>query len=109
VQKARIFRTVFERQPNFANRGVDRIVRIYENVFAPDTFQDFLTGDQLAATLDEQSQQLEGKAFEADDATCAAKLKGGAVELQIVKAEDFGRHGKVTESGAILPRSMFSV
>ena len=76
AEKARIFGIVFEGLAGFADSGVDAVVGVNEDIFAPDGQENFLSGDEAVALLGEQEEQLEWNAFEFDETAGAAQLEG---------------------------------
>ena len=48
----RLVRIVFQDLPHATNRGIDAVVRVQENVLAPDSFYNLVSGHKLATLLD---------------------------------------------------------
>jgi len=57
-------RIITERQADLPNRRIDRILGIEMDTFAPETFDDFITRDELPWSPNQQQQQLQGNPFE---------------------------------------------
>src|SRR5271170_6896931 len=64
LDKARTLRVILERLPGFPDRGIDAVFGVDEDLFAPETVDDFLAGDHAAIFFQEQDEQFHGDAFE---------------------------------------------
>ncbi|HXJ14731.1 MAG TPA: hypothetical protein VNH19_20835 [Candidatus Limnocylindrales bacterium] len=74
--------------------GVDAVVSVDEDIFAPDGEEDFLAGDEPVAVFSEQEKELQGNTFEFDQVTSPAELEGALVEFEIFKSYGFVGHGR---------------
>ena len=78
-----------------------------EDVFAPETVDDLLAGDDVAILFEEQKEQLHGDAFEFQGAAVAAQLETGGVQLELIELVDTDRHttpqGGSPETIALMP------
>src|SRR5579859_1207098 len=75
LHKSRLLGIVIEDLPNFADRGVDTVVNIHENAFAPYPFGNCFPGYDFATLLDEHKEHLQRDVLELHDPPPAAKLK----------------------------------
>jgi hypothetical protein len=87
MDEAGIVGVVSQRLADFANRGVDAVFGIDEDILAPETVDDFLPGDDAILPLQKKDQQLHGDALEGNalaflGAPLAAQLEAGAIELK---------------------------
>ena len=73
---------VFQSLANFADGGIDAVLGVDEDFFAPEAVDDFLAGNDVAVFFREQEEQFHGDAFEFQDAAVAPQLEAGAVELK---------------------------
>ena len=74
--KARLLRIVFQDLTDFADGAVDAVVSIEKDIFAPDSLGDFFAGDELTFLLNEDDENLQGKALELEDTSCMAEFEG---------------------------------
>src|SRR5215471_16713050 len=74
LDKPRLFGIIFQRLPDPANGGVDAVVGVDENAFAPDPFDNFLTNDQLATALYQQEQQFHRNAPDPNGPACFSEF-----------------------------------
>ena len=87
VDEAGVVRVVSQRLADFADRGVDTVFGIDEDILAPETVDDFLAGDDATLPLQKKDQQLLGNALKGNalaflGASLAAQLEAGAIELK---------------------------
>ena len=85
-----------QRVADFPYRGIDSVVRIQEDAFAPHALEDFLSRNQLSAALSEQEEQLEGDALKVDGATVAPELVGSPVKLKLSETADIHGHFRLS-------------
>ena len=81
----RLASVVAEGAANFADRGVDALVNVDENILAPERRGDLLAGYELPFIFDQKHQELERKAFEAQRLALAEELKAREIELKSSK------------------------
>ena len=82
---------VFQGMADFSDGGVDAVFGVNEDILAPETVDDFLSGDDAALPLQKKDEQLRGDAFEGNafaflGASPAAQLEAGAIELEFSEA-----------------------
>ncbi len=82
---------VAQRQADLADRCVNSMIDIVKGVFAPKALGDFLAGNQLAAPLDQQDEQIHGELFHAQEAISPLESILGLVECEIAEMEFWGR------------------
>ena len=87
MDEAWLVRVVFQGLADFADGGVDAVFGVDEDIFAPQTADDFLAGDDATLVLQKKDQQLHGDALEGNalaflGAASAAQLEAGAIELK---------------------------
>jgi hypothetical protein len=90
LYKTRVFGIVTQNRSNLANRGVDTMLSINEDVLAPKPIDDFLPADDVAISFREQDEQLERNTFNLQNSSITAQLKARAVKLEF--AEIVRRH-----------------
>ncbi len=76
----------------FADSGVDAVVGIQENVFAPDSFEYFVPRYQLPRALSQEEQQVEGNSFEVNGAASTTEHVCAPIELEILEKQPVRRH-----------------
>jgi hypothetical protein len=57
--KPRRIGIVIQRPPNLAHRSTDGVLAVDEDASTPYVLEDFLTGNELSATLNQKRQELE--------------------------------------------------
>ena len=93
--ETRLLRIVFQDLTDFADGAVDAVVGIEKDVFAPDFLGDFFAGDELAFLLNEDDENLQGKALELDDTSGLAEFEGSQIDLEVLPESDkFLRSGR---------------
>ena len=60
LNKTRLLGVILKDQPNPPNHGIDAIVDVEEDAFAPDPLRDPLPAHQLAGLLQQEEQKLHG-------------------------------------------------
>jgi hypothetical protein len=88
LDKARLYGFVFKDLANFSDCRVDAVVSIDKNFLPPDSFDNLIARDELAATLQKQAQQFEGDPFEFQRMARAAQFVGAEIEFKIVSKPD---------------------
>jgi len=78
---------VSQRLADFADRRVDTVFGVDEDILAPETVDDFLAGDDATFPLQKKDQQLHGDPLEGNalaflGASLATQLEVGAIELK---------------------------
>jgi hypothetical protein len=81
-------RIIFEDLTDFADSAVDAVVSIEEDVFSPDPLGDFFAGDELTFLLNQDDEDLQGKALQFEDTSRVAELEGSKVDLEILPESD---------------------
>src|SRR5215471_1345168 len=71
----RLRRFISQSDPDLANRSIDSLFHVDENVFPPKQAGDLLASDQLALVVDQVHQQLQRKALEAHRLPTPVELK----------------------------------
>jgi hypothetical protein len=64
LDESRALGIVFQGLPDFPDRGVDAVLGVDEDIFAPEAVANFLAGDDAALLFGEQEEQFHGDAFE---------------------------------------------
>jgi hypothetical protein len=87
LDEARLLGIVFQSLPDLADRGVDAVFGVDEDILTPETVDDFLAGDDTTLPLQKKDQQFHGDAFEGNalaflGVSQAAQLEAGAIELK---------------------------
>jgi hypothetical protein len=95
LNETRVFRIVPEREADFAYGGVDPVLGIDKNIFAPETLDDLLPCDEMPILGREQDEQLHGIFFELYGATGAQKFVAVAVEGELVEPDEPCWHEEV--------------
>ena len=85
VDEAGVVRVVFQGVADLSDGGVDAVFGIDEDILAPETFDDFLAGDDATLALQKKDQQLHGDALEFHDPIIAAELETRGVEFEFVE------------------------
>ena len=86
-------RVITQSYPNLANRRIDSLARINEDVVAPESHDDLFSRDQLPMVFRKQNQQFHGELFQLDAAARSTQFVGVQVQLKLIKVEDRGLHG----------------
>lgn len=89
---ARIFRVVVKRLTSFPDGGVDAVVSIYKNIFAPNGLKNFFACDQSVPMFGKEEEQLQGDALELDHSAGLAKLEGARVEFEVIELNGIAEH-----------------
>ena len=76
---------------DFADRSVNAVIDIEEEVLAPKPLGDLLAGYQPPAPFDQQDEQLHGEFFQAQEAFAPLEPILGLVECEIAELEFLGR------------------
>jgi hypothetical protein len=79
-----VFWIVVQNLTNFADRGIDAVVGIQEDVLTPDPSDDVLSGDQLPPALEQQEQDLHGDSLQLQSATRTAQFIGAPVQFKLL-------------------------
>ena len=72
LQIFRLRRIIFQGHAYFADRGIDSLFDIDENILAPQGIGDLLASHQLALVFDQEHQQLQRKTFQTHGLSGAA-------------------------------------
>ena len=78
--------------PDFPHRGIDSVVGIQEDAFAPDALQNFLARNELPASVGQNEEQLEGDALQLHGTALAPELVSSPVKLVVRETADIRRH-----------------
>jgi hypothetical protein len=92
LQKLRLYRIIVKRHANFADRGIDALLDVDENIFAPQNVGNLFACDQLALVVDEQHEQLQRKAFHPEGVAVAGELKTAEIQLEFGESHSFAGH-----------------
>ena len=89
---------VSKRPADFPYGGIDSVVGVYKDILAPQTFYDFLPGDDVALTLREENQQFHRDALQPDaldfpGRSLTAQFEIAAIELKLTEFVQRPRHG----------------
>lgn len=74
-----------QRGADLANRRVDAVFGVNENVFAPQAIDDFLPGDDVAVFFCQQDEQLHGNPLDLQGSTIASQLIASAIQLEFAE------------------------
>ena len=77
---------VRESAADLADRGINSLLYVDEDILAPQVGGDLVTGDELAAIFDQEHEQLQGKALESNGAASAVKAESAVIKLEVVEA-----------------------
>src|ERR1700733_3008425 len=81
-----------QRHTNLADGGVDAVLGIDKNIFAPKPFDDLLAGGDTAFFFRKQDQKLGGDAFQFLNPSVPPQFEAGAIQLKISELVDPARH-----------------
>jgi hypothetical protein len=84
-------RVIAESHADLADRGIDAVIDIDEDVLAPEAGRDFLSGDEFPVTADQQDQQLHGEFLQPQDAVTPLQPVPGLVKGEVAEMEFLGR------------------
>src|SRR5215471_1594158 len=103
LEVLRLPRIVLQGHADLADRGVNSLFDVDENVFAPKGGCNLLAGHELAPVVDQKHQQLKRQPFEPHRRTIAVELKAAKIQLEFAKSHSFVGHTTTT----IFPVSEF--
>src|SRR5207302_6174240 len=90
---------ILQSLPNLADRRVDAVIGIEENIFAPDPAHYLVTLNNLPCPFDQQQKHGGRNTFKLEDTTASAQLVAAGVELDslaqinpLLRLEGFQRH-----------------
>jgi hypothetical protein len=96
LHEARPLRIVMKHLTDFANGCVDPLLGIQEDVFAPESRNDFFPADELILVFHEKDQQFHGNFLEPQNSVAAAKFIALKIEFQF-----FGLDGSCGHCGCL--------
>lgn len=94
LQKSGLRRIVLKGDAYFADRGVDSLLYVDENVFSPQRIRNLFARDELALVFDQIHQQLQRKTLQPYRLSFPAELEASKVELEFFEADLLFWHGK---------------
>ena len=77
---------------NFADGGVDALFDVNEEILAPQLGGDLLTCQDVGVIVDQQHEQLHGKAFQPYGSALAEKLEARVIQFELVEPDLLLRH-----------------
>jgi len=86
-----VFGIVAQDEPDLADGGVDAVLDIEENVFAPEALGDFFAGNELTLALGEKDEELHGELFDTQNALALLQDIARVVEYEVAEMELLGR------------------
>ena len=89
--KTGLLGVVPERSANLADRHVDAVVDINENVLAPKALSDLLAGYQFPGPFDQKDKQVHGKFLQPQQAVTPAQLVARLIQREIGEMKFLGR------------------
>jgi hypothetical protein len=89
---------LIERAPHLAYRGIDRALRIDEDLFSPDPLVNFVAGKQSSGFLDQQKEELKGEGLKRHNTAVVAQLVGNSIKLEVAESHDVCRHLRLITS-----------
>ena len=84
LYEARLFGIILQDLPNLADRSVDAVVGVEEDILAPDPLNDVFPSDDLSPALNQDRQNLRRNALQFEHATGAAQGASGEIEVEIL-------------------------
>jgi hypothetical protein len=73
---------------DFADCAPDAVIRVEENIIAPDPGHDFVATDDLAPVLQEQNKDFQRDTFQLEDVTAAAQPSGTKIKREVFAEPD---------------------
>ena len=68
---------------NLPDGGVDTVVGVEKDVFAPDPLHNLISGHQLATVLDKEAKKVGRNAFELEHLAGLFQFEGAEIEFEI--------------------------
>jgi len=91
--KAGLLGVIIQRRTDFANRIIDSVLRVEEEILAPDFLDDFFTFDKLTLLFGQQDQQLHWLAFQTKPMAGSTQHEPISIQLAIPETQLCGGHG----------------
>lgn len=79
-----MLRIILKNLTDLADRSVDAVVGVQENVFAPNLLDDLIPRDKLPSMLDEKNQEFHGRGFEFEYSPGPAQLIRAEIKLEVL-------------------------
>ena len=79
---------ILEHLADLADGGIDTVVGVEEDIFAPDLLDDLIPADELSVLRDQQQKQLHGNVFEFQGLARAAQFIGTEIKLKLAPESD---------------------
>src|ERR1035437_3883838 len=109
LHKAGFLRVIAEGLPQLANRSVDTVFAVYENISSPQAFHDFKPSDKVPLLRHQQNQKFHRHLLEPDRAAIPAQFIAVTVQLEFLELnhiESLGEAG--SRSRYYIPVSVVS-
>src|SRR5712691_11665492 len=82
LQEPGVFWVVAQRPTNLADRGINALPGVEENILSPEFFDDLRTADELVFPLRQQDKQLHRNLFQTKHPLAPTKLVAYRIELE---------------------------
>src|SRR3974390_2102503 len=92
LQESRLRRVILQRDADLANRSVDSLLHVDEDILAPERVCNLLTRHQLALVVDKIHQKLQWQTFQAHTLSGPRELELSIIEFELAEANLLIRH-----------------